>query len=255
MTRVRLVIIPEAIDRPCIIDYNYQHSVASALFDLLRGTSYDDLHNKKSYKFFSFSRLYLDSLQTRKNGIEVLGGVTLWYSTPDDDLLDATISSLEETDSINIEGLPFRVLSVSKPFRYSNNRGEDTLISMSPVLVRSLVQKGEQTKQWEIAPDDDEYEEILVEKLKRKYSDFKNEDSDDLEVVSIWDVQRKMVRILDVWHRCYFYKIRLRGDPRLINFAYDCGLGEKNSMGFGMVRSALDGIPIQTLEHLKVTVK
>jgi len=27
----------------------------------------------------------------------------------------------------------------------------------------------------------------------------------------------------------------MKADPRLIEFAYDCGLGEKNSMGFGMV--------------------
>lgn len=27
----------------------------------------------------------------------------------------------------------------------------------------------------------------------------------------------------------------LEGDIDLIKFAYDCGLGEKNSMGFGMI--------------------
>ncbi|MGI6465612.1 MAG: CRISPR-associated endoribonuclease Cas6 [Methanobacterium sp.] len=27
----------------------------------------------------------------------------------------------------------------------------------------------------------------------------------------------------------------MKADPRLVEFAYDCGLGEKNSMGFGMV--------------------
>jgi len=27
----------------------------------------------------------------------------------------------------------------------------------------------------------------------------------------------------------------MEADPQLVKFAYDCGLGEKNSMGFGMV--------------------
>ncbi len=250
-----MVIIPEMTSGPCVIDYNYQHSVASALFSLLKGTEYDALHDQKSYKFFSFSRLYIDSIQTRKNGIKALGGATLWYSTPDNNLLDVMISSLNDVDSISIQGVPFRVLSVSEPYEYSNSRGEDTLISMSPTLVRTIIQKDGQTKQWEIGPDDMDYAELLVEKLRRKYSEFKKEEPGDLEVVSIWDVQRKMVRIVDIWHRSYYYKIRLRGDPQLIDFAYDCGLGEKNSMGFGMVRSILDGIPIQTLEHLKGTVR
>jgi len=194
-------------------------------------------------------------MQAQKNGIEVRGGVTLWISTPDNDLLDVMIASLKDSNSIDIQGIPCRVLSVSDPYDYSNNRGEDTLTSMSPVLVRTVIQKDGQNKQWEIGPNDTKYPELLVEKLKRKYLEFDNEEAGDLEVVSIWDVQRKMVRILDVWHRSYYYKIRLRGDPKLIDFAYDCGLGEKNSMGFGMVRSALDGIPIQTLEHLKETLR
>ncbi len=254
-TRVRLVIIPEVTKGPCIIDYNYQHSVASALFDLLRGTEYDGLHNQKSYKFFSFSRLYFDAMETRKSGIEILGGVTLWYTTPNRDLLDVTISSLKETDSVNIQGIPFRVLSVSEPYDYSNNRDEDILISMSPILVRTLVEKDGKSIQWEIGPDDEDYAELLIEKLKRKYSAFKNEEPGNLEVASIWDVQRKMIRIVDIWHRCYNFKIGLRGDSKLLDFAYNCGLGEKNSMGFGMVRSILDGIPILTLDHLEGVVR
>ena len=32
-------------------------------------------------------------------------------------------------------------------------------------------------------------------------------------------------------------EFEIEADPRLIQFAYDCGLGERNSMGFGMVEN------------------
>nr|WP_279383582.1 CRISPR-associated endoribonuclease Cas6 [Methanobacterium formicicum] len=30
-------------------------------------------------------------------------------------------------------------------------------------------------------------------------------------------------------------RFEIEADKRLLEFAYDCGLGERNSMGFGMV--------------------
>lgn len=37
------------------------------------------------------------------------------------------------------------------------------------------------------------------------------------------------------FHRAYLMDLILKGDPKLINFAYDVGVGEKGSMGFGMI--------------------
>ncbi|MGN0140234.1 CRISPR-associated endoribonuclease Cas6 [Methanobrevibacter smithii] len=37
-------------------------------------------------------------------------------------------------------------------------------------------------------------------------------------------------------HRAYMMDLILEGDLDLIEFAYDVGIGEKNSMGFGMIK-------------------
>jgi CRISPR-associated endoribonuclease Cas6 len=245
-----LVLLPEATEKEPLLDFNYQHMLASTFYDLLKGTDYEGLHDEKSYKYFGFSRLYVDSLRTTKEGIHLQGAATLWYTTPDQKLLQTVVSSLENRNSITVGGMDFRIVSVSEPYSYRTVREEDTFITMSPVLLRKTIDKDGQLKQWELSPDDNDFSKVLVEKLKRKYHEYSGADGCDLEVISIWDVSKKSIRVVDIWHRCYYMKVRMKGSPDLLTFVYDCGLGEKNSMGFGMVRSPFDGLPVQTLEHL-----
>ncbi len=53
-------------------------------------------------------------------------------------------------------------------------------------------------------------------------------------------VKRKRISInksnATTHHRAYMMDLILEGDLDLIEFAYDVGIGEKNSMGFGMVK-------------------
>jgi CRISPR-associated endoribonuclease Cas6 len=52
-------------------------------------------------------------------------------------------------------------------------------------------------------------------------------------------VKRKRITLekdnIKTFHRAFMMDLELNGDLNLIKFAYDCGLGEKNSLGFGMV--------------------
>ena len=54
------------------------------------------------------------------------------------------------------------------------------------------------------------------------------------------NVKRKRITIPKgpntTYHRAYMMDLILEWDLDLIEFAYDVGLGEKNSMGFGMIR-------------------
>ena len=72
-----------------------------------------------------------------------------------------------------------------------------------------------------------------LEKTNKKikaYSDMRN-------------VKRKRIMIPKgpntTYHRAYMMDMILEGDIDLIEFAYDVGLGEKNSMGFGMIQYAV----------------
>jgi len=49
--------------------------------------------------------------------------------------------------------------------------------------------------------------------------------------------KRRRIEIKGDFHRGYMMEFEMEADVRLIRFAYDCGLGERNSMGFGMVET------------------
>ena len=53
------------------------------------------------------------------------------------------------------------------------------------------------------------------------------------------NVKRKRITVfkdgIRIFNRGYMMDLILEGDVDLLKFAYDCGLGEKNSMGFGLI--------------------
>ena len=79
--------------------------------------------------------------------------------------------------------------------------------------------------------------------LIKKYIKFNNLTKTDKKINIYSDmnfVKRKRISInkgnATTHHRAYMMDLILEGDLDLIEFAYDVGIGEKNSMGFGMIK-------------------
>ena len=60
-------------------------------------------------------------------------------------------------------------------------------------------------------------------------------------IPDIKTAKRRRIDIKGDYHRCYMMNFEIEADPKLIEFSYDCGLGEKNSMGFGMIETNVGG--------------
>lgn len=93
----------------------------------------------------------------------------------------------------------------------------------------------------DLAPSDKFFKGIETN-LVKKYLQFNGfmENNFQVKIYSeMNNVKRKRIAInkgsKTTYHRAYTMDIVLEGDIELINFAYECGLGEKNSMGFGMI--------------------
>ena len=52
----------------------------------------------------------------------------------------------------------------------------------------------------------------------------------------------KLIRYKDTDIFCYLAPFEVEGDPALIRNGYECGFGEGNSKGFGMVE--MDRVPV-----------
>ncbi len=49
----------------------------------------------------------------------------------------------------------------------------------------------------------------------------------------IENIKRKRIRINNTFNRSYLMILKIAGLAKLLEFVYDCGAGEGNSMGFG----------------------
>ena len=112
-----------------------------------------------------------------------------------------------------------------------------TFKTLSPIIARTI----RHDKIWDLSPGDGEFQSAIINNLTRKYNEFYGGyDPVDFSVeVDLNSVRKKRIAIKKpgetIYNRCYILELNMYGEKEAIKFAYDVGLGERNSMGFGMV--------------------
>ncbi len=240
--RFRVTLVPwkSATEIP-ILRYDYQHSMSAMLYSTLieADEKFRRLHDSKDYKYFTFSRLEIPRRKALKDGIAILcNDAYLWFSSPDARLVRSLVGAFATTQAVKIGGLGFAIAGIAStsPF-YA--RDTESFRTISPIIVRTVIDENESTKTWDLSPEDDAFKQKLIENLYRKYESFHGHQPEGtIKEINITHSKQQRIQILDTFHRAHLMIIELHGDPELIKFAYDCGLGEKNSMGFGMLQQA-----------------
>ncbi len=240
------------------INYNYQ--LSSAVYNLLKFGSDEFstfLHNEgykldgKSYKLFSFA-LRFEKININGNYIHILSPhLSLHISSPlvDTFIKNFVIGTFENgyvllTDKNNI--IPLKIISaeiIPDP-QFSNKM---KFILYSPMVLSTVHTFNGKTNQYYLRPNDiDDTNRVLTKNLINKkgliYGNQALEGSLKLE----WDPDylRRNTRITKkiTINENGQYPIdvigiqapfTIEGDTDLIKVGYECGFGEKNSMGFG----------------------
>mgnify|MGYP005838848437 FL=1 len=112
--------------------------------------------------------------------------------------------------------------------------------TMSPVMAMIKREVDGKLKIWDLGPGDERFYESVQKNLINKYVSFYGNFDGDRWVKIRPDMKSAKRRRIDIkgnYHRGYMMNFEIEADLRLLEFAYDCGLGEKNSMGFGMVET------------------
>ena len=125
-----------------------------------------------------------------------------------------------------------------------NNHQQNIFETLSPVVVSTKRNDG--TIEY-VSPEKEGYDAMLLNNLKEKYTAFygKPFHGDERFVFELLSPAKSrlitikantsaMTRV-----KGFLYQFRLEVDETLMNLMYEAGLGEKNSMGFGMVREVL----------------
>jgi CRISPR-associated endoribonuclease Cas6 len=246
---MRLLVELRAL-RDCVYDLMYHHKLQGFLYGLLKGSVYQDLHNKKGYKFFSFSNIF--------PSVDIHEGEprNLLISSPDPGLIGVFKERLDDLHRdggcVNIGEMSFGVESVSvlKP-----RVGCSCVLSAgTPIVVR--IPKANYAKYGINPPRDypyvywrkqypfDAFIRQLEDNLFKKYNMFYGASQETFPLFEQFIFQKqvcnhviingKEVKIFgSLWRFNFNY---LSGEQqRIIQFGLDAGLGELNSLGFGFI--------------------
>lgn len=225
------------------VPFNYNHILSAIIYNKIADLNFaNELHSSKSFKFFTFSQIYIPKRRIVKDGIIAKDGVISFYiSSPNDFLIKSLVDGFLEDLEISFQNqkLTIQKIEALKTPEFSSKSEFKTL---APIIVRTKKEINGELKIWDLAPSD-KFFKSLENNLIKKYIKCNNLTKTDKKINIYSDmnfVKRKRISInkgnATTHHRAYMMDLILEGDRDLIEFAYDVGIGEKNSMGFGMIK-------------------
>lgn len=198
----------------------------------------NELHSSSDFKHFTFSQIDVHHrIIVSKGVLSKDGKLNFYISSPYDYLIQSMVEGYLEEPEINFKGDKLQVEQVEL-LKQPNFSKKMKMKTLSPVVARVK----RDNKVWDLNPGDLRFYTALQQNLIRKFNSFYGEYDGDEYVKIVPDldsVKRKRITVakngVETHHRAYLMRFEMEADSQLVKFAYDCGLGEKNSMGFGMV--------------------
>lgn len=228
-------------------NFQYHHKVQGFIYSLLRNTEFENLHDKKGYKFFCFSNIFKSNKSDNKI-------YNLIISSPSKDFIEQVSYQLHKIidNQIPIEiGILFELVSYKK---LENEKLVFPLqiITGSPIVLRIPLSLYEKYKvesapyksiYWRSNHPVQLFVEALEKNLKKKYFEFTNIQIDyrifetfnfKKQVSTKLEIGNSLIPIIgSLWGFGFSKKV----SKELQLFALDCGLGERNSLGFGFMNT------------------
>jgi len=241
-----------------IYDTRYYHKASGFIYSLLKGTPLEILHDLKTYKFFCFSNIF--PLPKNEKG-EIIykikqGEEFNWLiSSPYKPFIEVVKEKLEEKNEVNIGEMSFYVEDIKK-FEIKLPKRNVRLISATPIIIRIPERNYDKYNipkefrkrrfvYWRENLPFEAFVKQLEENLIKKYEKFYNEkwDKENLifefpefkrRVVCYFTLNGKEIEAVgSIWNFEFSYLNKEK--RKILSFGLDCGLGERNSMGFGFI--------------------
>ncbi|KXG77806.1 hypothetical protein AN618_08180 [Fervidicola ferrireducens] len=246
--RVRVVFQGE---EPVVLPWNYPHLLHGYLYGAIARANPEFgsfLHEQgfvegnHRYKMLVFSKIFSRESRALPGGLKVTPPLTWWFSSP----LNAPIEALVKTmllegevrlgnirlyvEKVEVEGIP----DISERMLCE---------TISPVVASTgIKEEGRLVKRF-LSPDETDFRRVIEVNLLRKAKalgiSFDHALNINFEPVGKWRSRLFTVQGTNV--KGYEGRFVIEGDKNLIQLAYEAGIGERNSQGFGMLRFVKSG--------------
>lgn len=237
-----------AFNAPSItIPIGYHHQVQGLIYKLLRCGGEEDLHDEgadfglRQYKLFTFSSLRGGKIFPGSKSIRFEHTAYLDVRSVRTEFCDALIAGLESGCDMDLFGHPLSIQSVksTQPVIADSRL---RIKMLSPLTIHKTEEQGYTNY---LTPLDLSFAEAMNANFARKYDAFTGQEpmSDiQIKVRAIGAQDRYLTRYKrgmtskekDIYITGWRGEYELRGAPEYLNFLYYCGLGARNSDGFGM---------------------
>ena len=256
---MRLLLTLKA-DEGSLISFNYHYHLSAAIYKLLQFGSKEfsaflhDIGYKldgKAYKLFTFA-LRFDKYTNLQNAIRLDEPKSfLFISSPlIDDFIKNFVIGTFENQIIDLTELNFPIrfkISFVETIPPPKFQEEMFFKMITPMVLSTVREYNGKVSQYFLRPDDaKDINRVLTKNLQNKFNALYNKEiKENIELDWDKDYLNKTKRItkkITINQHGKFpidviglnAPFRLSGNPDLIRVGYECGFGEKNSMGVGM---------------------
>ena len=246
-----------------IIPINYQHFLTSAIYNYLSNSdakftntlhSGKHIKSKKDFKFFTFSWLQFPKKQIANSSLKILSSEFYWYiSSPWEEFVQNFVNGLLELGGLRLGEHNFPIAQVETiPDVIANKMNQSQNIKffcLSPIVITTKKEyKGKLAKYYYKPTDDlEEISEKIRQNLINKSIAFYNKSPQDTSLKIEFDknyIKTHKAQVLSHYIKeninikipAIMCPFTVAGSIELIKFGYECGFGELNSAGFGMVK-------------------
>ena len=254
MIKIPVIHLSFKLEKPLVIPVNYQHALQSFVYHILPNDEADFLHNhgfqyhNRSFKFFSFSRLYgsSPSYDPDAKTLTFQNKIALSISSVLPNLLEKTANNLLLSEKIHFHGQALNLDSL-KYEEYKIDSDKIIVKAISPITVYSTFERrGGKKLTHYYHPNDEIFRYLVEENFIKKYETFTGRPFANettiitIEPIRVMKSDKVVTNYKGTWITGYTGVYKLQAKPEHLSFALNCGLGAKNSIGFGMVTPLRD---------------
>ncbi len=231
---------------------NYNHLLVGVIYKFLAQSNPEYanfLHGEgyhaaeKRFKLFTFSQLMAE--RRRINGEQIhFSSKMVWYvSSPVETFLSIFADTLLSEGCLLLGENFLKIIDVKIP-RSPNIRSKMSFRCLSPIVMSSVRGPIGQFRMHYCLPDDPEISSLIRKNLIGKHEAIYGSSPQDDSLSFHFDddyihrKQGRVTRLVDfkgIKIRGILCPFRVSGSLALIKTGYECGFGDKNSAGFGLV--------------------
>ncbi len=225
--------------------YNIINSSSSQYSQFLHDRGYV-FEGHKRFKLFTYSQFIVPRKRIQGENLVSLCRDIFWYlSSPVAEFLEHFVLGLFEHETVRIRETELRLQTV-EPIPEPRLANEMRFTLLSPMVV-STVRENQRTAYYVRPEETEAFSEGVRRNLLFKHRVLFGRPPENSELKLTFDADyirrkngkiTKLIRIRDTQVKAVLAPFSVRGSRELIWLGYQCGFGEKNSMGFGMAKCA-----------------